>query len=127
MPRDGSIVFDDLIGKLGTLRVTCSKCDRERYYRVLRLIKQHGAHAKLTDWLAEIKADCPRNRGVDMSDGVRRCARIWHALLSDNGILLPIRDDPAPPHATAQCRDGPAPTRHMLIHGAARQLDYSRR
>jgi hypothetical protein len=69
MPPDGSIVFGDLIGKLNTLRVTCSKCDCEGHYPVLRLITRHGAGAKLTDWLAEIKADCPRNHSVDMSDG----------------------------------------------------------
>jgi hypothetical protein len=26
MPRDGAIVFDDLIGKLDMLRVSCEKC-----------------------------------------------------------------------------------------------------
>jgi hypothetical protein len=26
MPRDGAIIFGDLIGKLDVLRVVCSKC-----------------------------------------------------------------------------------------------------
>ncbi len=28
MPRDGAIIFGDLIGKLDTLRVECPKCGR---------------------------------------------------------------------------------------------------
>jgi hypothetical protein len=28
MPRDGAIVFSDLIGKLDVLRVACAKCER---------------------------------------------------------------------------------------------------
>jgi hypothetical protein len=30
MPRDGAIIFSDLIGKLDVLRVTCAKCERAR-------------------------------------------------------------------------------------------------
>jgi hypothetical protein len=29
MPRDGAIIFADLIGKLDVLRVACKKCGRE--------------------------------------------------------------------------------------------------
>jgi hypothetical protein len=29
MPRDGAIIFGDLIGKLDVLRVTCKKCGRD--------------------------------------------------------------------------------------------------
>jgi hypothetical protein len=28
MPRDGAIIFGDLIGKLDMLRVSCDKCGR---------------------------------------------------------------------------------------------------
>jgi hypothetical protein len=28
MPRDGAIIFGDLIGKLGELRIECAKCGR---------------------------------------------------------------------------------------------------
>jgi hypothetical protein len=27
MPRDGAIIFSDLVGKLDVLRVACEKCD----------------------------------------------------------------------------------------------------
>jgi hypothetical protein len=46
MPSDGATIFDDLVGKLDTLRVTCSKCEREGRYSVRRLIEQHRATAK---------------------------------------------------------------------------------
>jgi hypothetical protein len=29
MPRDGAIIFADLIGKLDVLRVHCDKCERD--------------------------------------------------------------------------------------------------
>jgi hypothetical protein len=29
MPRDGAIIFSDLIGKTEVLRVTCEKCRRD--------------------------------------------------------------------------------------------------
>ena len=29
MPRDGAIIFSDLIGKLDVLRVVCYKCGRD--------------------------------------------------------------------------------------------------
>ena len=41
MPRDGAIIFNDLIGKL-ILRVTCSQCGRDGCYGLSRLIDQRG-------------------------------------------------------------------------------------
>jgi hypothetical protein len=66
MPRDGSLVFGDLLGKLTTLVVVCDKCGRRGRYNVARLIAQYGAGAKMTDWHPE--GDCPRRGNVDMSD-----------------------------------------------------------
>jgi hypothetical protein len=34
MPRDGAIIFDDLIGKLDVLYVQCGKCGQAGRYRV---------------------------------------------------------------------------------------------
>ena len=39
MPRDGAIIFSDLIGKLEVLRVTCEKCGRDGSYRLNGLIE----------------------------------------------------------------------------------------
>ena len=42
MPRDGAIIFSDLIGKLDVLRVACDKFGRAGRYRLARLIDQRG-------------------------------------------------------------------------------------
>jgi len=48
MPRDGAIIFSDLIGKLDVLRVTCEKRGRNT-----------------------IAADCPKRKAANFND---RCA-----------------------------------------------------
>jgi hypothetical protein len=68
MPRDGAIIFSDLIGKLDVLVVECSKCERRGVYPVRRLIERHGTDAKLTDWKDAITADCPRRIKASYSD-----------------------------------------------------------
>ena len=60
MPRDGAIIFSDLIGKLDVLRVSCEKCGRDGCYSLGRLIRERGSDAKLIDWLDVITADCPK-------------------------------------------------------------------
>jgi hypothetical protein len=61
MPRDGAIIFSDLIGKLDVLRVSCDKCGRDGSYPVNGLIEKRGRDAKLIDWLDELTADCIPN------------------------------------------------------------------
>ena len=34
MPREGAIIFADLIGKLDMLRIECAKCGRSGRYRL---------------------------------------------------------------------------------------------
>ncbi len=68
MPRDGAIVFADLIGKLDVLYVHCPKCSRAGRYSVKRLIDERGLDVKLIDWLDEITADCPKNLTHNMND-----------------------------------------------------------
>jgi hypothetical protein len=53
MPREGAIIFRDLVGS-----VECEKCGRRGRYRLDRLIEQYGIDAKLFEW--EPEADCPR-------------------------------------------------------------------
>jgi hypothetical protein len=38
VPRDGAIVFGDLIGKLDMLRVSCDECGRDGSYGLAKLI-----------------------------------------------------------------------------------------
>jgi hypothetical protein len=68
MPRDGAIIFSDLIGKLDVLRVRCEKCGRDGCYGLNRLIKARGRDGKVIDWLGELTADCPKKLARNMSD-----------------------------------------------------------
>lgn len=64
MGRDGALIVSDLYGKLDMLRVECAKCERRGRYKVAKL----PPGLKLTDWLAQLTADCPRriaNKFVD--------------------------------------------------------------
>ena len=71
MPRDGAIIFNDLIAKLDVLSVACPKCGRAGRYRLNRLIEDRGRDANLVDWLAEIAADCPKRVTVNWNDRCR--------------------------------------------------------
>jgi hypothetical protein len=68
MPRDGAIIFADLIGKLDVLYVHCPKCNRAGRYPVKRLIDDRGLDGKLIDWLDEITADCPKKLAHNMNE-----------------------------------------------------------
>ena len=65
MPRDGAIIFSDLIGKLD---VACAKCGRDGSYRLNGLIEKRGRDAKLIDWLDELTAECPKKIAHNMND-----------------------------------------------------------
>ena len=77
MPRDGAIIFADLIGKLDLLRVVCGKCGRDGCYGLFRLIERRGRDAKLVAWLDEITADCAKKRAGNMNDPcAARCPQL---------------------------------------------------
>ena len=67
MPRDGAIIFADLIGKLDQIRLACDKRGRDGCCGLNRLIERHGRDAKLVDWLDEITADCPKKLAHNMN------------------------------------------------------------
>ena len=68
MPREGAIIFSDLIGKLDVLRVNCEKCGRDGRYGLDRLIVKRGRDAKVIDWLDELTAECPKKIARNMND-----------------------------------------------------------
>jgi len=68
MPRDGAIIFGDLVGKFDALHVACDRCGRNGRYALARLIEQRGRDAKVIDSLAEITADCPKKQAGNMGD-----------------------------------------------------------
>jgi hypothetical protein len=47
MPRDGAIIFRDIVGKLDVITVQCDKCGRFGLYHVEELIERYGIDAKL--------------------------------------------------------------------------------
>jgi hypothetical protein len=57
MPRDGAIIFSDLIGKLDASPATSAGAS---CYGLHRLIEKRGRDAKLIDWLDELTAECPK-------------------------------------------------------------------
>jgi len=69
MPRDGAIIFRDIVGKLAVLRITCDKCGRSGQYRVDRLVMALRIDARLFDWPDEITADCSRKQAKAILEG----------------------------------------------------------
>lgn len=68
MPRDGAIVFGDLIGKLGVLKIACGKCGRAGHYSLANLIERHGKDGKVADLIDTLAADCPKRKATNFSD-----------------------------------------------------------
>jgi hypothetical protein len=68
MPRDGAIIFRNLVGKLDTIRVECEKCGRSGSYRLDRLFSRYGLDTKLFEWMDELTADCPRKQARNEFD-----------------------------------------------------------
>jgi hypothetical protein len=75
MPREGAIIFRDLVGKLEFLRITCDKCGRHGQYRVDRLIERYGLDAKIKQWISDVTAHCPR-KIANNYDGIRSAIRL---------------------------------------------------
>jgi hypothetical protein len=68
MPREGAIIFGDLIGKLDVLRVECPpKCGRSGRYRLADLLMRYGRDEKLFAFTDDITANCTRKNA--RSDG----------------------------------------------------------
>jgi hypothetical protein len=89
MPRDGAIIFSDLIGKIDILRAVCPKCGRDGCYGLNRLINKRGRDAKVIDWLDELTADCPRKIAHNMND---RCGA--HCADLPNKLVIATSDLP---------------------------------
>jgi hypothetical protein len=65
MARDGSATLSDLAG--GRLNVVCDRCGRRGSYSVARLMRERG-DLRLTDFLSEVAADCPRRGSLGLYD-----------------------------------------------------------
>lgn len=51
-----ALIVSGLHGKLAILRIECAKCGRAGRYNVAKL----PPGLRLTDWLSQLTADCPR-------------------------------------------------------------------
>ena len=65
MPRDGAIIFGDLIGKLDIVRVECPKCGRAGQYRLADLIMRYEKLFAFTD---DVAANCTRRHARSDND-----------------------------------------------------------
>jgi hypothetical protein len=61
-PREGAIIFGDVVGKLDGLNVECERSARDR------LIERYGIDEKLFARSDEITADCPRKQAKNLND-----------------------------------------------------------
>jgi hypothetical protein len=68
MPRDGAIIFGDLVGKLRILRLDCPKCGHWGQYLVDRLVTQYGPDTELLEWMEGRLIDCPRMQSHNPDD-----------------------------------------------------------
>jgi hypothetical protein len=68
MPRDGAIIFSDLVGKLDMLHVECAKCGRSGQYRLADLIMRYGRNEKLFAFTADVTANCTRKQARSASN-----------------------------------------------------------
>jgi hypothetical protein len=68
MPREGAIIFSDLIGKIDMLRVECPKCGRTGRYRLADLITRYGRNEKVFAFTEDVTANCARTQARSDSD-----------------------------------------------------------
>jgi hypothetical protein len=74
----GAVTLND-IADLGMLEVACSRCGRHGRLRVPRLIREHGAKAKLPDLREVLAGNCPRVGAVSVYE---RCGVHYPQLAS---------------------------------------------
>ena len=62
MPRDGTIMFGDLIGKLDVIRVECPRCARSARYRRTDLLMRYGRNETVSAFTEDVFANCVRKQ-----------------------------------------------------------------
>jgi hypothetical protein len=67
MPRD-VMTPADLLGRIQTLNVACTKCDRRGRYRVKTLVRDIGVDGNIANWLASLSADCRHKNAAAFAD-----------------------------------------------------------
>jgi hypothetical protein len=62
VPREGAIIFADLIGKLDLLRIECPKCGRSGRHRLADLLMRYGRSEKVFAFTEDVTENCPRKQ-----------------------------------------------------------------
>jgi hypothetical protein len=96
MPRDGAIIFRDIVGKLTVLRITCDKCGRSGQYRVDRPNMRYGINAKLFAWFDESRGRLPAEASAKLERPMRRrVSGSVESCLSASGVRwsVSLRED----------------------------------
>jgi hypothetical protein len=62
MPREGAIIFSDVMGKLDMLRIECPKCGRSGRYRLADLLMRYGRNEKLFAFMEDLADNCARKQ-----------------------------------------------------------------
>jgi hypothetical protein len=68
MPRDGAIIFSDLIGKLDIYASVAPRAGGMVAMDCPASIDSRGRDAKLIDWIDELTAECPKKIAHNMND-----------------------------------------------------------
>jgi hypothetical protein len=74
MPREGAIIFRDLVGKLEVLNVECAKSGRRGRYRLDRLIDGYGIDARRTR--SQPTARASERRTIYAGRDAQACQRV---------------------------------------------------
>jgi len=61
-----NLTFGDLAGKLHTLSIECTRCERKGRYNVAKLITQYGQRGNMSKWVFDLKGDCPKRERCDL-------------------------------------------------------------
>ncbi len=78
MSAGGAVTLGDLVGRLDRLEVRCRRCPRHGWFRLARLIADHGADRRLPDLAVRLAAGCPRATAPDPAE---RCFVYYPQLL----------------------------------------------
>jgi hypothetical protein len=79
------LVFGDIEGKLGILRIECTRCARKGRYDVRKLIEKYGRKANMMKWREMLNGDCPKRDAPQLHD---RCDLICRKRSSDPTLML---------------------------------------
>jgi hypothetical protein len=58
----------DLLGRIESINIACTKFDRRGRYWVKTLVRQIGIDGNIANWPSNLSADCPRKNAAAFAD-----------------------------------------------------------